>query len=83
MGLKLGQSLVGPSLNLSFIFTPTHLVDKKNCGLKVLAGFVDFHWKSSLVTGDGCSLQFDKPRMVDTHGRKKKGEVEELEVEKW
>ena len=36
MSLKLGQSLVSHSLNFCSIFTPAYLVDKRNCGSKVL-----------------------------------------------
>ena len=72
MGLKLGQSLVGPSLNLFHFYPNTSCRQEKLWVEGIVAGFVDVQWKSSLVTGDGCSLQFDKPRMVDTHERKKK-----------
>jgi hypothetical protein len=35
MGLKLGQSLVGPSLNLCYIFNPENHVGKMDSGFKV------------------------------------------------
>jgi hypothetical protein len=36
MGLEVGQSLVGHSLNLCSIFIPVHLVGRTNFGLQIL-----------------------------------------------